>query len=86
MRMNYIEVMRNKKQNHVPEVFDSHTHLFSPSVIANVSKRGGLAEALCLDIEKAAERTDKSALKREAESSGVRGCLLLPTASVSTVR
>lgn len=70
----------------MPEVFDSHAHLFSPSVIESVSKREGLAEALCLDIEKAARRTDKAALKREAGSAGICGCLLLPTAPVNSVR
>jgi len=78
--------MRYKKQDFVPEVFDSHAHLFSPSVIESVSKREGLAEALRLDIEKAVGRTDKAALKREAGSAGICGCLLLPTAPANSVR
>ena len=78
--------MRDEGKDCLPEVFDSHTHLFSRSVIANVSKRKGLAEALCLDIEKAAGRTDIAALKSEAQAAGVSGCLLLPTAPVAAVR
>ena len=70
----------------MPEVFDSHVHLFSQSVIASVTKRNGLAEALCLDVEKAVDRTDKTALKQEIRSAGVIGCLLLPTAPVNDVR
>jgi predicted TIM-barrel fold metal-dependent hydrolase len=84
--MNYTEAMNNQKKDRLPVIFDSHVHLFPPSVIASVSKRNGLAEALCLDVESAAGRTDKAALKREIRSAGVSGCLLLPTAPVSAVR
>jgi uncharacterized protein len=66
-------------------IFDSHTHLFSPGIIANVAKLNGLAAVLALDIDKARGRTDTAILKREAETAGVRGCLLLPTAPVNGI-
>lgn len=61
-------------------IFDSHAHLYSPSVIASVRNREGLAGSLCLNVEEAAGRTDKSALKHECTMAGVHACLLLPTA------
>ena len=70
----------------MPEIFDSHTHLFSPVVIANVSGRKELAEALCLEIDRAAGRTDKAALKHELQAAEVHGSLLLPTAPMNAVR
>jgi predicted TIM-barrel fold metal-dependent hydrolase len=75
------------KRENFPAVFDSHTHLFSPAVIANVSSLNGLAAALCLNADGGArDRTNKVALKRESEAAGVQGCLLLPTAPVKGVR
>jgi predicted TIM-barrel fold metal-dependent hydrolase len=67
-------------------IFDSHTHLFPPAVIANVSRLNGLAEALCLHVDAARGRTDKAALIQESGAAGIRGCLLLPTAPVDGVR
>ena len=78
--------MNREKKDDMPVVFDGHVHIFSPAVIASVAKRNGLAEVLCLDVEKAANRTDKTALKMEIQSAGVSGCLLLPTAPVNAVR
>jgi predicted TIM-barrel fold metal-dependent hydrolase len=74
------------KCNKLPTIFDSHTHLFSQTVIANVSKLDGLAPALSLEVSKAFSRTDKAALKRESGAAGVQACLLLPTASANGVR
>jgi predicted TIM-barrel fold metal-dependent hydrolase len=68
------------------KIFDSHTHLFSPAVIANVSRRKGLAEALHLEIDKAAKRTGKAALKHELQAAEIHGSLLLPTAPMDAVR
>jgi predicted TIM-barrel fold metal-dependent hydrolase len=84
--LNYTEAMSSEKQDHLPVVFDGHVHIFSQAVIASVSKRNGLAEALCLDVVKAVDRTDKTVLKREIRSAGVSGCLLLPTAPANAVR
>jgi hypothetical protein len=67
-------------------IFDSHTHLFAPAVIANVSSLNGLAADLSLDTDKARARTDKAALKRESRAAGIQGCLLLPTAPANGVR
>jgi predicted TIM-barrel fold metal-dependent hydrolase len=38
--------MKKEKNDSMPVVFDSHVHLFPPSVIASVAKRNPLAEAL----------------------------------------
>jgi hypothetical protein len=70
----------------LPEIFDSHTHLFSASVIERVSAIKGLAEFLALEVSEAAHRTDKETLKRQSRSAGVQACLLLPTAPVAAVR
>jgi predicted TIM-barrel fold metal-dependent hydrolase len=67
-------------------IFDSHTHLYSQAVISSVRKREGLADALCLDVEKATSRTDVAALKQECALAGVDGCLILPTAPAHKVR
>jgi len=67
-------------------IFDSHAHIFAPAVVENVSRLNGLAASLSLDIDGARRRLDKAALKREARSSGIKGCLLLPTAPVDGVR
>ena len=72
--------MNRPDRENRPTIFDCHAHLYSPSVIASVSRRDGLATALGLKIEGAIERTDKSALIREARAAGVRACLLLPIA------
>jgi len=69
-----------------PAVFDSHTHLFSPGVVARVSGIEGLASALCLEVGLAAHRTDTAALKSEAGAAGVTACLLLPTSAAAGVR
>jgi predicted TIM-barrel fold metal-dependent hydrolase len=78
--------MGNDKRDDFPEIFDSHTHLFSPAVIVRVSRREGLAASLCLKMEGAVGRTDKDTLKREAEKAGVHGCLFLPTSPAGEVR
>jgi uncharacterized protein len=77
--------MRQRDQNPACPVFDSHTHIFSLSVIESVSKRNGLAVSLSLDVAKARSRLDKFALKREADAAGIRCCLLLPTAPAESV-
>ena len=77
--------MDNEKPKDRPEVFDSHAHLYSPAVIANVASLDGLAAAIGLDIEGAGCRTDKVALKRECGAAGIQACLLLPTAPVNRV-
>jgi len=67
-------------------VLDSHTHLFSPAVVARVANIEGLASALRLEVDRAAERTDKAALLAEAGAAGVDACLLLPTSAAQSVR
>jgi predicted TIM-barrel fold metal-dependent hydrolase len=84
--MAYTVTMDSKKRTDFPAIFDSHTHLFSPAVIARVSNLRGLAASLRLNIDGANGRTDKFALNREAEAAGIHSCLLLPTAPVDGVR
>jgi uncharacterized protein len=72
--------------NEPQAIFDSHTHLFSPSIIARVSRLEGLAASLRLNIYEAGRRSDKATLKDELRSAGVQACLLLPTAPVDAVR
>jgi predicted TIM-barrel fold metal-dependent hydrolase len=75
-----------RKRGHLPIIFDSHTHLFSPAVIASVSSRRELADLLCLEVDKAPHRTDKQALKSDLQDAGIKGALLLPTAPANGVR
>jgi predicted TIM-barrel fold metal-dependent hydrolase len=77
--------MGNAAQEGRLRIFDSHTHLYSQAIIASVRKREGLTDSLCLDVDKAAGRTDISALKQECELTGVDGCLVLPTAPAHKV-
>ncbi len=77
--------MDNSVRKNQPGIFDSHAHLYSPSVIASVRNRDGLANSLCLNVEDATSRTDKFALKKECATAGVQTCLLLPTAPAQKV-
>jgi predicted TIM-barrel fold metal-dependent hydrolase len=77
--------MDNAAHTHQPKIFDSHAHLYSPAVIESVRNRKGLADSLCLSIEKATHRTDKFALEQECRTAGVYACLLLPTAPAHKV-
>jgi predicted TIM-barrel fold metal-dependent hydrolase len=84
--MIYTGSMGNRKRNLFTTIFDCHTHLFSPNVIANVLSLKGLAATLSLNTDKVGVRTDKTALKSEAGAAGVQACLLLPTAPMDGVR
>jgi hypothetical protein len=78
--------MNDKKRENGPGVFDSHAHIYSPAVVANVKRLDGLAAAIGLDVAGAERRTDKSSLMRESAAAGVEACLLLPTAPAMRVR
>ena len=67
-------------------IIDSHAHIFSPQVIANVAARPALIEKLHLNISGAHKRTTAAALREESSSAGVDACLLLPVATVDKVR
>lgn len=67
-------------------IIDSHIHIFSPKIIANVSRRRELVERLHLQVEGAAEKTTAAALREDMTAAGVSSCLLLPTAAVTEVR
>jgi uncharacterized protein len=67
-------------------IIDCHTHIYSQAIIDNVLSIDGLADFLHLNVKAVAGRTDRAALKREAEAAGVQACLLLPVASASGVR
>jgi predicted TIM-barrel fold metal-dependent hydrolase len=67
-------------------IIDAHAHIFAPQVIANVSGRPALIDALHLDIAGAQQRTSPAALQEESRPAGVDACLLLPVATVDKVR
>jgi len=67
------------------KIFDSHIHLFSEAVIANVARRGALVQRLHLQCEGAEKRTSITVLKEALLAAGVERALLLPTASAGRV-
>lgn len=67
-------------------IIDSHVHIFSPKVIANVSKKSEMASKLGLQTSGAEERCSVSSLEEEARPAGINACLLLPTADAAQVR
>jgi predicted TIM-barrel fold metal-dependent hydrolase len=67
-------------------IIDAHAHIFAPQVIANVSGRPALIEALHLDVAGAQQRTSTVALEQESRPAGVDACLLLPVATVDKIR
>ncbi len=66
-------------------IIDSHIHIFSPKIIANVSRRQEMVERLHLQVEGAAERTTVAALQRDMTAAGVSSAMMLPTASAAEV-
>jgi hypothetical protein len=67
-------------------IIDSHAHIFSPGIIANVSRKTELVDLLHLETGPAAGRVHISALKEESCAAGVDRILLLPTAAEREVR
>ena len=67
-------------------IIDSHIHIFSPKIIANVSRRQEMVERLHLQVEGAAERTSVAALRQDMVAAGVSSALMLPTAPAAEVR
>lgn len=67
------------------KIIDSHIHLFTNKVIANVAKRLELVQQLKLQTDGAEERVHIAALECDMGIAGVEGALMLPTASASTV-
>ncbi len=67
-------------------IIDSHIHIFSPKIIANVSRRLEMVERLHLQVEGAAEKTTVAALRQDMVAAGVSSALMLPTASAAEVR
>lgn len=61
-------------------IIDCHCHLYSPSIIASVSRREGLSTVLGMNMEQVFSGFDKSVLIEESQASGVGTCLLLPIA------
>ena len=67
-------------------IIDSHIHLFSPKIIANVSRRLDMVNRLHLQVEGAEKKTTIAALRQDMKAAGVSSCLLLPTAAATEVR
>ncbi len=61
-------------------VVDAHAHLFTPAIMRSMAGRPAVLAELDLDVPRASERLAPADLDRSAEASGVRACLLLPTA------
>ncbi|MFH1155061.1 MAG: amidohydrolase family protein [Pseudomonadota bacterium] len=66
-------------------IIDSHVHLFSPSVVANVSKRQDMVSLLRLEIHEAPRRSEPGVLASEAREAGLDAVLLLPTANAASI-
>ncbi len=67
------------------QIFDSHIHLFSEAVIANVRSKRQMVRQLKLSANDAHTRTRVPALLRDMQAAHVAGALLLPTASAAGV-
>ena len=67
-------------------IIDSHVHIFSEKIIANVSKKTEMTAKLRLQTNGAELRCSAAALEQEARSAGISACLLLPTADAANVR
>ncbi len=67
------------------KIIDSHIHLFSHKVIANVSRKTGMVQQLQLQTQNADRRTTPEALHEDLLKAGVSAALLLPTASYKAV-
>ncbi len=66
-------------------IIDSHIHIFSPKIIANVSRRREMVARLQLQVEGAGDRTTVAALRQYMTVAGVSSALMLPTASAAEV-
>jgi predicted TIM-barrel fold metal-dependent hydrolase len=67
------------------QIFDSHAHLFTSRIIANVSAKDGLAARLRLKTQGAKERLGTETLQRSLTENGICGGLVLPTAAAADV-
>ena len=67
-------------------IIDSHIHIFSPKIIANVSRRREMVDRLHLQVKGAGEKTTIAALQRDMVAAGVSSSLMLPTAVATEVR
>jgi hypothetical protein len=67
-------------------IIDSHVHIFSQKIIANVSKKTEMAAKLRLQTDGAELRCSTAALTEETRAAGISSCLLLPTADAANVK
>ena len=67
-------------------IIDSHAHIFSSKIIANVSAKSALVKKINLHTSFAEGRTNIPALEEDCRLSDVDACLILPTANVADVR
>jgi hypothetical protein len=66
-------------------IIDGHAHVFSSKIITNVSAKNTLVDRLHLQTSQARGRKNVSDLEEEARASGVKACLILPTANVAEI-
>ena len=67
------------------QIFDSHIHLFSDSIIRNVRQKRELVRQLRLQTAGADKRTSAAVLAADLRAAEVAGALLLPTANAANV-
>jgi predicted TIM-barrel fold metal-dependent hydrolase len=66
-------------------IIDSHVHMFSEKIIANVSQKTKMTARLCLQTDGADARCGTAALAAETRAAGISACLLLPTSDAANV-
>ncbi|QTA89723.1 amidohydrolase family protein [Desulfonema magnum] len=67
-------------------IIDSHVHIFSSQIIANVSAKSEMVKELHLQTSDAHKRIGTNALEDECHAAGAVACLMLPTAKAQDVR
>ena len=67
-------------------IIDGHAHVFSSKIITNVSAKSALVNRLHLQTSQARGRKNVSVLQEEGRASGVKACLILPTANVAEIK
>jgi predicted TIM-barrel fold metal-dependent hydrolase len=65
---------------------DSHCHLFTPRIVANMEARPDLVAELGLRVKDALRRLDPAALQQSAEQNNVEACILLPSTGPDRIR
>ena len=57
-------------------IIDAHVHDFSPSIVANVTKKKDMAELLCLETKLARNRLGIANLQKRMEVCNIPYCVI----------